>query len=128
MIKEDFLCNLNIYKSPSPSWLHDVCKELVSDVDIVAVLLALGDPVTEVTSTDTIINATLTQDDPPCVPVIIITSVSSRTSFTSGYLTFSSSHKMNEEGWDSLSQADTARMPVIFLLILNQNLLLTMKN
>ncbi len=36
----------------------------VSDVDIVAVLLALGDPVTEVTSTDTIINATLTQDDP----------------------------------------------------------------
>ena len=100
----------------------------MSDVDIVAVLLALGDPVTEVTSTDTIINATLTQDDPPCVPVIIITSVSSRTSFTSGYLTFSSSHKMNEEGWDSLSQADTARMPVIFLLILNQNLLLTMKN
>ena len=70
MIKEDFLCNLNIYKSPSPSpsWLHDVCKELVSDVDIVAVLLALGDPVTEVTSTDTIINATLTQDDPPLSP------------------------------------------------------------
>ena len=78
---------------------------MVSDVDIVAVLLALCDPVTEVTSTDTIINATLTQDDPPlpCVPVIIITSVSSGTSFTTGYLTFSSSHKMNEEGWDSLS-------------------------
>ena len=43
-----------------------MCEEHVSDVDIVAVLLALGDPVTEVTSTDTIINATLTQDDPPC--------------------------------------------------------------
>ena len=75
----------------------------MSDADIVAVLLALGDPVTEVTSTDTIINATLTQDDPPCVLMIIITSESSRTSFTSGYLTFSSPHKMNEEGWDSLS-------------------------
>lgn len=44
-----------------------VCS-CVSDVDIVAVLLALGDPVTEVTSTDTIINAALTQDDPSVPP------------------------------------------------------------
>ena len=69
----------------------------MSDVNIVAVLLALRDPVTEVTSSDTIINATLTQDDPPVPVIIITTSESSRTSFTTGYLTFSSSHKMNEE-------------------------------
>ena len=45
--------------------------KMVSDVDIVAVLLALCDPVTEVTPSDTIINATLTQDD---LGVIIMTS------------------------------------------------------
>ena len=62
---KDFKDVVMIYK------LEDMTEEyedLVSDVDIVAVLLALGDPVTEVTSTDTIINATLTQDDPPLCP------------------------------------------------------------
>ena len=119
-------------KSPIcfPLWVNaSVRLCAVSDVDIVAVLLALGDPVTEVTSTDTIINATLTQDDPPVPPWS--SSHPSHPGHHSPTCTWQFPPRikwMRGKRDETLSQADMARMLVIFLLILDQNLQLTMKN